>query len=58
MKKVTFLVTFVTLVTQCLSESILTDSLGLENLVQGIDFVVILRKWPPRTDGRVVKASD
>ena len=53
-----FLVTFVTLVTQCLSESILTDSLGLENLVQGIDFDIVPRKWPPRTDGRVVKASD
>ena len=39
MKLKNFFVTiFVTLVTQCVSESILTDSLGLDNLVQGIGF--------------------
>ena len=58
MKKITFLVTFVALVTQCLSESILTDSLGLENLVQGIDSEIKLWEMLPSTDGRVVKASD
>ena len=43
MKLKNFCVTlFVTLVTQCVSESIMTDSLGLDNLVQGID----LKKSP------------